>query len=76
MRTDEKFKNFEYKINLSALVEIGVECIKRFPLDYMHLVCLGVMKRILFFFKQGPRECRLSQQQLNGKMPREFARQP
>lgn len=89
LRTDEKFKNFEYKehqINLSPLVEIGVECIKGFPLDYMHLVCLGVMKRILMFFKQGPRECRLSQQQLNllssnlkklnGKMPREFARQP
>ena len=52
----------------------------------MHLVCLGVVKRMLTFLKQGPRECRLSYQQLtiisenllnlNGKMPREFARQP
>lgn len=89
LRTDEKFQNFEYKdhqINRSPLLEIGVECVKGFPLDYMHLVCLGVVKRILSFLKKGPRECRLSQQQLNllsnnlkklnGKMPREFARQP
>lgn len=57
-----------------------------FSLDYMHLVCLGVTKRILTFLKQGHRECKLSYQQLtilsekmtslNGKMPREFARQP
>ena len=52
----------------------------------MHLVCLGVMKRILIFLKQGPRICKLSNFQLNeipnnllsynGKMPSEFARQP
>jgi hypothetical protein len=52
----------------------------------MHLVCLGIVKRVLLFLKKGPRECRLSHQQLvilserlsslNGKMPREFARQP
>lgn len=89
LRTDEKFQNFEYKdhqINRFPLLEIGVECIKGFSLDYMHLVCLGVVKRIILFLKQGPRECRLSQQQLNllsnnlkklnGKMPREFVRQP
>lgn len=89
LRTDEKFQNFEYndhQLNRSPLLEIGIKSIKGFPLDYMHLVCLGVVKRILMFLKQGPRECRLSQQQLNllssnlkklnGKMPREFARQP
>lgn len=88
LRTDEKFSNSEYnyyQLNRSPLLEIGIECIKGFPLDYMHLECLGGVKRILMFLKQGPRECRLSQQQLdllssnlkklNGKMPREFARQ-
>ena len=82
------FMHFEYKehqTRFSPFVEVGVSCVNGFPLDYMHLVCLGVVKRILMF-KQGPRECRLSQQQLSilsnnlvrlkGKMTREFARQP
>lgn len=41
LRTDEKFQNFEYRddqINRSPLLEIGVECIKGFPLDHMHLL--------------------------------------
>lgn len=87
LRTEQSFKNFEYKdhqITKSPLVNVGLSCIRSFPLDYMHLVCLGVTKRILVFLKQGPRECKLSHQQfqtlsgklfsLNGKMPREFAR--
>ncbi|XP_071139291.1 uncharacterized protein [Mytilus edulis] len=90
-RTEESFKNYEYKIHQvakSPLIDAGLACIKSFPLDYMHLVCLGIVKRTLTFFRQGPRdfECRLSHQQwkiisdklsfLNGKLPREFARQP
>ena len=52
----------------------------------MHLVCLGVTKRMLTYLKQGPRVCKLSNpqvneisdnlQSLNGKLPSEFARQP
>lgn len=88
-RTKEDFNELQYtdyQLKRSPLVDIGIDCIKSFPLDYMHLVCLGVMKRILMFLKSGPRECKLSHLQiellsdklvaLNGKMPREFARQP
>jgi len=52
----------------------------------MHLVCLGVVRRLLNFLRQGPRECKLSQRQigeissklesLNETLLREFARQP
>jgi len=52
----------------------------------MHPVCLGVVRRLLVFLKQDPKECKISQRQiretstklesLNGKLPREFARQP
>lgn len=88
LRTDARLNNFKYRdhqVELSPLVDVGVSCIKSFPHDYMHLVCLGVVKRILMFLKSSPRECRLSHQQiqtvsdhlmsLNGKIPREFARQ-
>lgn len=89
LRTEEQFDAFNYKnhqTSMSPLINAGLSCIKSFTLDYMHLICLGVVKRILSFLKQGPRNCKLSQQQvrvisenlcsLNGKMPREFARQP
>ena len=52
----------------------------------MHMVCLGVTRRILHFLKNGPRECKLSSVQLaqisanllslKGKMQSKFARQP
>ena len=68
---------------LTPLVEIVDSCIGQFSLDYMHLVCLGVMRRILHYLIKGPRICRLSQQQiqlisvslvnLNGKVPSEFS---
>ena len=57
----------------------------QFPLDYIHLVCLGVIKRFLLFWKKGPRPFRLAPFQLSqisgrlknmtGLMPSEFARQ-
>jgi len=52
----------------------------------MHLVCLGVVRRMLHYMQRGPHTCRLSFQQrsdisdklkaLNGELPSEFARQP
>ena len=52
----------------------------------MHLACLGVIKRLLLFWKEGPQQYQLSAAQLavvseklkqyKGKMPSEFARQP
>ena len=90
LRTDhdfsqEKYRNTHQK-GRSPLIDYQIPCVTSFPLDYMHLLCLGVVRRILIFLKSGPRICRLSNQQLNiisanmlalsGKLPREFARQP
>ena len=88
-RTDEQFDNCQYEDHQKArtpLIGHGVSCVQQFCLDYMHLVCLGVTKRILFFLRKGPRICKLSSQQINqissrlvllkGAMPSEFARQP
>lgn len=88
-RTEEEFNRQSYSSHQSGhspLVDVGLLCIQSFVLDYMHLVCLGVVRRLLTFLRQGPRECKLSQRQigeisfklesLNGTLPREFARQP
>lgn len=63
-----------------------VQHTKQFTLDYMHLVCLGAMKRMLIYLWRGPVTCRLSKvqreqverniSQLKGALPAEFTRQP
>ncbi|CAC5387965.1 unnamed protein product [Mytilus coruscus] len=88
-RTDELFSAQTYvnhQMGITPLVQHGIPCISSFVLDYMHCVCLGVVKRILWFFKQGPTVCKLSHIQLDelskkivsysGNLPSEFARQP
>ena len=67
LRIDEKFNNFGYPLHqkaMTTLVEIVDSCMSQFSLDYMHLVCLGVMRRTLHYLMKGPRICRLSQQQI------------
>lgn len=41
--------------SLTRLIELpGFDSVKSFSLDYMHLVCLGVMKKLLFLWVRGP----------------------
>ena len=71
---------------LSPLANIAeINLISTFVLDYMHLACLGLVRRILNFLKKGPvskipafqlREISDKLIMLNGKMPSEFASQP
>ena len=84
-RTDEKFQNYQYPQHqqfASPLINAGIKCIELFPLDYMHMVCLGVVKRIVSFLKSGPRirqQLEVISEQLvsfNGLFPSEFSRQP
>ena len=70
----------------TILLDYGRNCVNGFILDSMHLVFLGVTKRLLEFITSGPRCCKISNTQrkmlsealvaYNGKLPREFARQP
>ena len=99
LRTNELFRDNKYcesdnngkchQLNKSPLVELPFNIIKDFSLDYMHLVCLGVMRHILYFYKgtfKGVFEGRLSSVQqnvlsdrlvaLNGILPTDFVRQP
>ena len=55
-------------------------------LDYMHCICLAVMRRLICLWTKGPLTCRLGPQtkdlissallSLSSFMPREFARKP
>ena len=90
LRDDISFQREVYmgthQISKSPLPEFGIKCITEFPLDYMHLVCLGVMKRMLLTWTEGPRHTKLSPSQIKhvskdlesfrGKFPSDFARQP
>ena len=76
----------DHQISESPLVRLDINLSSDLALDYMHLVCLGVTKRLLLFLKEGPRCCRISPSQINqvserlecyrGQFPSEMARQP
>lgn len=89
LRSDDSFRQMVYthhQIQNSPLSNTNILCIQDFTLDYMHFVCLGVMKRLLLFWKEETRICKLSNAQLNivstclenykGLLPSEMARQP
>ena len=69
-RTTENFQLLSYLGNhqIAASPLIGVvDCIHQFAIDYMHLVLLGVVKRMIKWrLKEGPRICKLSQAQIQG----------
>ncbi|KAI2645238.1 Cell cycle checkpoint protein RAD17 [Labeo rohita] len=88
-RKDDCFSRVEYsnhQTGISPFIAAGIPCVSSFVLDYMHVVCLGVVRRLLIYLTRGPKVCRLSVRQkdaisekliaLRGKMPSEFARQP
>ena len=90
-RSDNLYKLFQEsnQLSLSPLADI-VPLYSNFPPDYMHIVCLGVVRKLLHFYstsQKGMRMlCKLSPRQidvLNNRItsfvqyiPREFQRKP
>lgn len=73
LRTDEGFRNFQYSENFdddyqkheTILVKINnLGLVSGVPLDYMHLVCLGVMRKLILLWMNGPLTNRLSYNQI------------
>lgn len=63
MSTDETFRNMvyeEHQVDVSPLNKLGVGLVSSFVLDYMHLVCLGVMRKLIYLWLKGPLRCRQS----------------
>ncbi|CAH0550731.1 unnamed protein product [Brassicogethes aeneus] len=76
----------DYYVSEYPLKELGVG-LSRFPLDYMHLVCLGVMKKLISFWVRGNQHMRMNNdsiEKVNGKLQKirkilncnDFARLP
>lgn len=69
LRTDLDFRNQEagnYHKDVSPLCELNdVDMVLSFPVDYMHLVCLGVVRKLLFQWRDGSRLYRLSPEKKN-----------
>ena len=64
LRTDASFVAQEdpnHHVAISPLTELSFSFVSGFPLDYMHLICLGAVRRLINLWINGPPTCRLSQ---------------
>ncbi|KAA3671059.1 uncharacterized protein DEA37_0004185 [Paragonimus westermani] len=58
-RTNNDFRTRrqeEHHVGQSPFERLNVDMITCFPLDYMHMVCLGMMKRLMNLWRAGPTE--------------------
>ncbi|CAG7733620.1 unnamed protein product [Allacma fusca] len=56
-RTDELFRSRDDPLHhngQSIIEELPINMIARIPLDYMHLICLGVMRKLMCLWTKGP----------------------
>ena len=86
--TDEEhhLKNKENLLIKSPFLDLNIGMVSQFPHDYMHLICLGVVRRLINLWLSGPLTCRLSSLtaeklsltllKLRKFIPVEFARKP
>lgn len=62
LRTNESFRarsDDEYHKGNSPLEHLSIDMIKSIPINYMHAVCLGAMKRLLKFWVRGKQSTRI-----------------
>ncbi|CAH0553200.1 unnamed protein product [Brassicogethes aeneus] len=62
-RTDEDFllkTNKEHHKGNSPLERLNIGMVSKFPIDYMHAVCLGIMKKLLITWSQGAKHLKIN----------------
>lgn len=67
-RTNESFQNQsdeQHHKCASILLNLDIEMVQQFPIDPMHSIDLGVMKKIMMTWKEDPLPLRLSAEQIN-----------
>ncbi|XP_071572521.1 uncharacterized protein [Temnothorax nylanderi] len=89
LRTDHSFQyqqQPEHHVGYSDLLNLNIGMVSQVVLDYMHLVCLGVIKRLIQFWVKGTKNVRLTNEQLQAAsriiqsmkcfITKEFCRKP
>ncbi|KAJ8003133.1 hypothetical protein DPEC_G00166210 [Dallia pectoralis] len=89
LRTDASFRaqtQPEHHHGPTPLSDLPIDMVQSFPIDYMHQVCLGVTKKLLFIWCRGEKGMRISAGQvqeissrllqLKSSIPSIFARTP
>lgn len=89
LRTNETFRNKlqpEHHKHNTILENLDIDLVEQVPLDYMHLICLGVTKKMLLLWYKGSLDVRLKPQEiknlsernmsLKNWIPVEFCRRP
>lgn len=54
----------EHHKGVTPLLELEIDVVDGFPLDYMHLVCLGAMRKLILNWMRGDHEVRISYAQV------------
>lgn len=63
LRTDSQFEEMideDHHTGVSPINHLGVGLVTSFVLDYMHHVCLGVVRKLIYLLIKGPLKCRVS----------------
>lgn len=89
LRTDASFNEMtdeDHHNGPTPLSQLQIGLVSQFVLDYMHLVCLGVMRQLLMLWIKGPHNCRQGSRvlscistkllQLRNNVPIDFSRKP
>ncbi|XP_072141646.1 uncharacterized protein [Dermacentor andersoni] len=62
LRTNNSFRTAEQEEHhtmKTILLELPIDIIKHVPLDYMHLICLGVVRKLLLLWIKGEKKYRI-----------------
>ncbi|CAN7984903.1 unnamed protein product, partial [Ixodes hexagonus] len=68
LRTNQSFRcktQKQHHTGQSIPKVLPIDLVKDVPLDYMHLVCLGVTRKLLLLWTRGPKEVRLGNKVCN-----------
>jgi hypothetical protein len=89
LRTDDRFKlqiDSDHHVNVSPFLELDIGLVSQVVLDYMHLICLGVTRKLFNLWTCGPlltrlpaknvRQISLYLHSISKSLPEEFARKP
>ncbi|XP_039299877.1 uncharacterized protein LOC111054008 isoform X1 [Nilaparvata lugens] len=92
LRTDEAFKQTDFlgdhQYGPSVLSELSIGLVTQVPLDYLHLMCLGITKKLVrVWVDKGPKQCKLRASAIenissrlkiiaSSHIPSEFSRRP